>query len=260
MINLKKLGVTGALGAFGLAAFVGGVAVNTKDVAAAEAGDWRIGMRAVAVLINEPSANDRVGDDRDGGALGNILGNVSISDDYLPEVDIAYFITDNFAIETIGGFTHHQISYGSATIGNFQLGDIDLGEVSALPVTFTLQYHLTGGQFGVLPDGYWVQPYVGVSGGRIFFFDKSVPRFAQTAFANSHVVDMDYSNEWTYGFQVGSNFDIGNGWAINLDVKYQQISFDASVDAVFASGVFGFGENDLRLDPVILGVGVNYTF
>lgn len=65
-----------------------------------------------------------------------IGGTASVNASIVPEVDISYFFTENIAAELITAVTRHQVRANGTTLGN-----LNLGEVTLLPPTLTLQWH-----------------------------------------------------------------------------------------------------------------------
>ncbi|MDP1555027.1 MAG: OmpW family outer membrane protein, partial [Hyphomonas sp.] len=114
--------------------------------ASAEDNPWMIRARVIAVQPDE-SGKLSVG-----GA--NLAGGVDIGDQYVPELDITYFFTDNIAAELILAVTPHDVSAVNVTVpGVLTNANIDLGDVWLLPPTLTLQYHFKNGSK--------FKPYVG---------------------------------------------------------------------------------------------------
>ena len=104
--------------------------------AMAEQGDWLVRLRAINVVPNEEATITPIG------------GDVDIDTSVVPELDITYFVQDNWALELILGVTPHDVMAVDTAAG-----DIDLGDVTLLPPTLTLQYHFN-------PEGQY-RPYVG---------------------------------------------------------------------------------------------------
>lgn len=73
---------------------------------------------------------------------------VNVSNSVIPEIDLAYYFTRNFAVETIAGYTRHKLTATGT------LSEIPVGSTNLLPVSLLAQYHFTN--FGAF------QPYIGV--------------------------------------------------------------------------------------------------
>lgn len=114
---------------FGLAALALAVAAPAAIAQGADSGNWLVRARAVHL----DSAN------QDDTGLGLTINNKTI-----PEVDISYFLTPNFALELILTYPQKQTVY---------LNGSNIGSFKHLPPTLTAQYHFTG------QGGF--RPYVG---------------------------------------------------------------------------------------------------
>ena len=176
--------------------------------------------RGVAVLPS-PSADIEV-----------IGGDVDISNAFIPELDISYFFSENIAVELILGTSRHEV-----TATGTSAGDINLGEVSLLPPTLTLQYHFVGES----P----IKPYVGAGLNYTIFFNAD----------DFEVVnDLDYDSSLGFAGQVGLDYFINDKWLINLDVKYVQLGTDVKIDATDALGATVGA--DVDINPILIGLGV----
>ena len=188
--------------------------------ATAEQGDWLVRLRALNVIPNEEATITPIG------------GDVDIDSSVVPELDITYFIRDQWAVELILGVTPHDVSaVGTAA------GDIDLGDVTLLPPTLTLQYHFN-------PEGQ-VRPYLGAGINYTTFFNEDLP-------SGSALSTIDYDDSFGLAAQAGVDFALQNGWLLNLDVKYIDIDTDVLIDGAIAA--------DVQIDPVVLGIGFGRRF
>lgn len=194
--------------------------VQAPAVQAKEAGDWIIRARAIMVEPDE-SADISIG------------GKPAISTTVMPELDFTYFFTDNLAVELILAVTPHDVKAKGTVLGN-----VDLGDVTLLPPTLTLQYHF-------LPQEA-MSPYVGVGVNYTRFFDKDVP-------AGGVVTDIDYDSSFGLALQAGIDYFLNDRWLINVDVKKVWINTDVSINA-------GAVTADVDIDPWIFGLGVGYRF
>ncbi|PKP78540.1 MAG: OmpW family protein [Alphaproteobacteria bacterium HGW-Alphaproteobacteria-3] len=179
------------------------------------AGDFMVRLRAIGVLPDE-SASTSIG------------GDVNVSNDWVPEIDFTYFVTDNIALELIAATTNHDVSH---TAG------IDLGEVNLLPPTLTLQYHF-------MPKER-LSPYIGAGLNYTFFYDEDAPGGAVTS--------INYDNNIGYALQAGVDYAVADNWYLNLDVKKIFLSTDVSING-------GAITADVDLDPWVVGFGVGYRF
>ncbi len=178
---------------------------------------FMIRARAINVMPDESSST-------------NIGGRVTADDAFTPEVDFTYFFTDHIAAELIAATSKHDMGAKNTTLGN-----LDLGDVWALPPTLTAQYHFN-------PHGQ-LRPYVGAGLGYIVWYDEDP----------GQVVNIDYDNNIAYALQAGIDIGLDEHWAINADVKKLWHNVDVSINS-------GAVTADVDLDPWIFGVGVAYRF
>ncbi|MFC5552152.1 OmpW/AlkL family protein [Massilia aerilata] len=148
-----------------------------------------------------------------------------VSDKWIPEVDIAYFFTPHWAAELVLTYPQkHTVTLDGASIGTFK----------HLPPTLTAQYHF-------LP-GTTIDPYVGAG--------LNYTLLSKVALLNGGArLEHDSLG---LALQAGVDFRIDSRWSVNLDVKKVQIRSDVEIDGVRASRV--------KVDPVLLGLGVGYRF
>ena len=214
-------------------------------VAQAEAGDspWMVRGRLLGVYPDES------GDLSTGG--NPLSGDVEIDTGYVPELDISYFITDNFALELILAVTPHDVKATQVVVPTVGTLNVDLGDVWLLPPTLTAQYHFT--QFGKF------KPYVGAGLNYTLFFNEDEGPVAD---------GIDYDPSFGGALQVGFDYDLDGrkgGWALNADIKKVWINSDVSVNLTSALGP-ALGANrvivdaDVDINPWIVGVGAGYRF
>ncbi|WP_417494184.1 OmpW/AlkL family protein [Maricaulis sp.] len=203
-----------------LCATILGTLAVTAAPAQAESGDWLVRLRAIDVMPNESATISTIG------------GDVDISDQIVPELDITYFVQDNWAVELILGVTPHDVqAVGTAA------GDVDLGDVTLLPPTLTLQYHFN-------PDGQ-MRPYLGAGVNYTHFFNEDLP-------GGSALTTISYDDSFGLAAQAGIDFALQDDWFFNVDVKYIDIDTDVLIDGAIAA--------DVDIDPVILGIGFGRRF
>ncbi len=234
---MKKIIVSlSLLVGFGLSAQE--IEVMETSSAKTEAGDWLIRLRGTGVIPNESSSIDVIG------------GKAAVDEDFIPELDFTYFITDRFAAELILGTSKHEVSTEGSditAIGGGDNVDIDLGDVRLLPPTLTFQYH-----HPVLQGK--IKPYVGVGVNYTFFYDVD---------QGPVVADVDYDNAFGYAFQGGVDIFGSDKYFINLDVKKLFLSTDVTVNASNLAP----GNPDLHkinaevdLDPWVVSFGIGRKF
>lgn len=183
-----------------------------------QAGDIVIRARGIAMVPDEETSSNQL--TTGGGELNN---------DYVPEVDFSYFITDNIALELIAATTKHDLKW--------QNPDVDLGSVMLLPPTLTLQYHFMPKQR--------FSPYLGAGINYTFFYDEK-PGAAQS---------ISYDDGFGYALQAGFDYAISGPWSLNVDVK--KIFLNTTITTNVGSGPINV---DADLDPWVFGIGVGYRF
>jgi outer membrane protein len=158
------------------------------------------------------------------GTLSTI--NTTVNSDTVPELDFTYMITNNIGTELILGTSRHDV--------NSSLGD--LGKVSVLPPTLTLQYHFN-------PQGTF-RPYVGAGVNYTYFYNNGLK-------VGSTPVSID-SSSWGGALQIGADYAITKDFFVNVDVKKLYIKTDASLN--------GTSLGTLTLNPIVYGVGIGTKF
>ncbi len=187
-----------------------------------EAGTFMIRARAIGVIPEDNSSS-----------VSGIGGHVSATAQAAPELDFSYFITDHFAVELIAATTRHSVkATGTA------LGDVDVGNVWALPPTLTAQYHF-------MPHSAF-SPYVGV-GLNVTIWYGAKPSFPVTHFSVGNGVGP--------ALQAGFDYNFTGHWFFNMDVKQIFLNTAAHVDALGTTL-----KAHTALDPLVVGMGIGYRF
>lgn len=193
----------------------------TNAMAAPQAGDWMVRVRALGVLPQE-----------DATITGAVTGStISIDSSVVPEVDASYFVTDNIAFELIAAVTPHDIHTKTSSAG-----PLDIGDVWLLPPTLTAQYHFT--QFGKC------KPYLGAGINYTHFF---------SADEGASVTSEKYKDSFGPALQAGVDYMIDDHWLLNLDVKKIWINTDAKFNG-------GAIRADVDINPWVVGAGFGYKF
>ena len=216
-MNLLKIAVGSAL----VAATLMSSAAMAEGFKTKEAGDILIRARGIGMVPDESSSISVIG------------GEADASNEYVPELDISYFITDNIALELIAATTHHDVDVEGSALGP----DVDLADVSILPPTLTVQYHF-------LPKNRF-SPYLGAGLNYTFFYDEKA--------AGGAVNSVDFENGIGYALQAGIDIAIDGNWSANLDVKKIFLNTDVKING-------GAINADVDLDPWVFGVGIGYRF
>mgnify|MGYP003144977250 FL=1 len=186
----------------------------------ADQGDWLIRGRLLNVSPNESATINPIG------------GDVDIDTSFVPELDISYFFTDRIAAELILGVTPHDVMAVGTAAGN-----VDLGDVTLLPPTLTLQYHF-------LPEG-TIHPYVGAGINYTVFFNEDLP-------AGGIATSYNYDNSFGLALQGGIDFDVNENWFFNVDVKYIDINTDVTINNAITA--------DVDIAPWVFGIGIGRRF
>lgn len=188
----------------------------TGGAAMAEESPWLVRLRAVH--IDPADKSDPVG------GIG-ASDRLHVSDKWIPDVDISYFFTPNWAAELVLTYPQkHTVTLDGASIGTFK----------HLPPTLTAQYHFLPGKV--------FNPYVGA--GINYTLISKVNLLNNGARLEHDSVGL--------ALQAGVDYRIDAHWSINVDVKKLQLRSDVTIGGVQASRV--------KVDPVMLGVGVGYRF
>lgn len=161
----------------------------------------------------------------------NIGGSADAGDAVTPELDLTYFVTDNFGLELIAATSRHSLSVSNTAIGN-----ADLGSTWILPPTLTAQYH-----FAPHSD---FRPYIGAGVNYSVFYGEDEA---------AGISRLEVDNAWGLAAQAGFDYGLDEHWAINVDVKKIWMNVDISVNS-------GVATADVDLDPYIFGVGLAYRF
>lgn len=201
-------------------------ALTPVAASAKEAGDLMVRLRGIYVTPDE-SSTLRVG-------TATVPGEASVGNQFVPELDFTYFLTDNIGVELILGTTPHDVKAVGSPLG----ASVDLGDVWLLPPTLTVQYHLN-------PKGQ-VSPYVGAGINYTIFYNAD----------SGAAQGIDYSNEFGWALQAGVDVAVGGNWYLNLDVKKLWLNTDVTVRVNPTTTV----RADVDLDPWIIGFGVGYKF
>jgi outer membrane protein len=200
-----------------IAALLVAAAAAASQSAFAQESPWLVRLRAVYLdpanksdPVNGTGPSDRI----------------TIDSKTLPEFDISYFFTPNWATELVLTYPQKQEVYlDGASIGSFK----------HLPPTLTLQYHFS-------PQSTF-SPYVGAG--------INYTRFSDVNLLNGGATMESHS--FGAALQAGVDIKLDSHWSINFDVKKVQIRSD--VIAASGSKI-----SSAQVDPWLLGAGVGYRF
>lgn len=200
-------------------------------VAQAQTADSFVPKTAGTIMVRARVIDVRPQDN--GSTVTVIGGKVDATDQFTPEVDLSYFVTNNIAFELIAATTSHHISVKNSALG----AKADVGSTSVLPPTLTVQYHF-------MPDQRF-SPYIGAGLNYTFFYN--------TQPSGGIVKHVAFQNGFGEAVQVGFDYAITGRWGLNADIKQIFLPVKASVDS-------GFVRAKTNLDPLVVGLGVSYKF
>jgi outer membrane protein len=184
--------------------------------ALAQESPWQVRVRAD--YLKPANKSDAVG------GIG-ASDTLHINGKTIPELDISYFFTPNWAAELVLTYPQEQdVSLDGKKIGTFK----------HLPPTLTLQYHF-------LPQATF-SPYLGAG--------LNYTRISSVDLLNG-AASLD-KDSWGLALQAGLDYKLDKNWSLNLDLKKLQIRSD-----VYAGGQ---KISRVKIDPWLMGVGVGYRF
>lgn len=200
-----------------------GAPVTPSAASASTPSPWMIRVRAIDVVPNASSST-----------ITGLGGEVTdINSSIVPELDISYFFSKHVSTELILATSNHDVTATGTAIGN-----VDLGNVSVLPPTLTLQYHF-------FPDSL-VSPYIGAGVNYTAFYDVDSGPVADS---------VQYTNSFGPALQIGADIFLNDNWLINIDVKQLFVQTDATVNVGSASYT-----TNVDINPTVYGVGIGYRF
>lgn len=189
-----------------------------------QAGDFNVRLRGLGVLTQESGKVTT--------EAGAPLGlQDEVSSDFVPEIDLGYFITKNIATELVLATTRHDVNASG----------VPVGRVSLLPPTLTVQYH-------PLPDNR-ISPYFGAGLNYTIFYNENADGGTITSTA--------YDDSLGYALQAGVDIAVMGNWSMNFDVK--KIFLDTTIhgDGAVPTGKW---KTNASLNPVLVGFGFGYRF
>lgn len=172
-----------------------------------------------------------------------------VSNQLIPELDLSYFVSNNYALEVICCATKHTVDATGAlgdTINAVTGTGRELAETWAIPATILLQFHMPMGA---------IKPYVGAGPTYAIFLDSEVGSGLAPVAKSVKVED-----SWGVTGQVGVDIGVGGNWLLNLDAKYMFLEPDVSWRGKGILAGRSLVADNLKLDPWILSVGLGYKF
>ena len=200
------------------------------------------------------------------GYNGVIAGaSTNTSSAIIPMLDVAYYLTKNWAIEAICCVAPHHIQ-GTGTISS------DFARAWLFPPSIMAQYHFTNiGAF---------QPYLGVGVNFTTFWNTrvnndtwSIPFAPGSPLAGAQGVlaTFQYATvapSWGPVGQIGFDYMLNDHWGLNVDFKYiglhpmvhsTVVSF-APVAGAGLSAIYIPVKVSLPINPVVISAGLTYRF
>lgn len=161
-----------------------------------------------------------------------IGGDVEISDEVVPSLQLEYFLNDNVSVELLCCMARHDVKAVDTA-----LGEVDLGEISHFPPTLTAKYRwITMGAF---------EPYVGAGVNYTTFFDED----------EGAVTSIEYDDSFGAALQAGFDYRLDDHWALNLDVRRVWINTDVTIMAG-ATRI----DADVDINPWVVTTAIGYRF
>ncbi len=218
-------------------------------LAHAEAGDWVVRVRAADVSPNEDSKLGKTINKNVTAVGGGMTpgAELSVDNNWIPELDISYYFTKNIAAELILALgTKHDVSIKGSSFA--AIPNQNLGSVNLLPPTLTAQWHFN-------PDQTF-DPYIGAGVNYTYMLDRKL-KGSQGAI-NGSKIKID-SDSWGLVAQAGFDVNLKDGWLINADVKY--VTIDTSVKLKGAATGNAWTKIDsLDINPWVFGIGIGKKF
>ena len=209
-----------------------------------EAGDWLV--RFGGSMVDPKSDNGSL-DLSDVQGFG--IQDISVDDQIGVTFNFTYMYTANIGIELLAALPYEHDIEVEGLPGT-------AATVTHLPPTLSLQYHF-------LPDAKF-QPYAGLGLNFTWFTDESKEEglvaadAALTEILGEPVttgIDVD-STSFGLAAQVGFDYIINERWFLNLDVRY----IDISTEATLIVNGENFQTADVDVDPIVYGIHVGYRF
>jgi outer membrane protein len=183
---------------------------------------WQIRLRGVGLV---PQGS---------GTIDQLPGHkVTVGNSIIPEVDLSYYFTPNWAVEAICCLSRNSI-YVSGLAGAS-------AQTWVFPPTVTGQYHFTN--FGAF------QPYLGVGVNFTDYFDTQT----RNSLAGT---SMHINPSWGVAGQVGFDYMIDSHWGFNVDVKRILMEPTWHVNETPFTTLTGRA----NINPWLFGVGITYRF
>jgi outer membrane protein len=143
--------------------------------------------------------------------------------------DLTRMLDEHWAVELLAALPfEHDISLNTGG---------KVADVKHLPPTLSAQYHFA-------PHARF-RPYVGAGlNATIFFSEHTTGALAGT--------DLKLDTSFGAAAQLGADFDFGEHWFVNADLRWIDIDTDAELD--------GMGLGSVAIDPITFGISIGRKF
>lgn len=197
-------------------------ATAVPAVASAQAGSFVVRARVAQIVPADKS--DAIP------ALNVPADAITVSKKVIPDLDFVYFFTDNLAAELLLTVPQkHDVKVSGTKIGSFK----------HLPPTLLAQWHF-------MPKEAF-SPYVGAG--------VNLTLISSVNLSAGPGLDLDLDSTSVGGaLQAGFDYKLDKNWSLNFDVKYIQIRSDVTLKSN------GAKVSEVKVDPIVWGVGVGYRF
>jgi outer membrane protein len=148
-------------------------------------------------------------------------------------LSLAYMLTDNVGVGLLAAWPFEHDIEASGSIS--ALGDV--GEITHLPPTLTLQYYFNNSSA--------FTPFVGAGLNYTFIYDEDT----KGALAGA---DLEADDSWGYALEAGVDYAINDNWMVSGQVYYINIETEAKVS--------GVGDFDVDINPWVYLITAGYKF
>ena len=155
-------------------------------------------------------------------------------------VALAYYITDNLALEARGSVVRSEMSVRIRTSSD-AVAVINLGDFELFPLGAVLQYHI--------PTSDRLRWFVGAGAGYLIVGDVDT---AGTAIGAERI---EFESSVGLIVNGGFNYNFGDRWALNADARYAPIETDSEALFVGRDEV-----EEIHVEPLIVSAGLSYRF
>jgi outer membrane protein len=209
---------------------------------AIETGDWLV--RGRVINIKPESSSSDVTSSAAGGSVPNT--SVSVDNAYTLDIDFTYMFTPNLGVELLLDLSsEHEVNSEGSLLQTLAPGNVITTRV--LPPALILQYHF-------IPEGV-IRPYAGAGFNYTYFFDEKATSSLNSGLGGVSGVSLDSSFGWVV--QLGADYEMGNEWFLNADLKYMAIDTTATFSNPSNLGDVSV---DVDINPWVIGLGVGKRF